>query len=308
MQIMQKRIRNLDRHLPGIAPGRRLVLAVPTDAVPPERLHRIGFSSPPQGGEQILPPALGPISRANAEGWIIRHTDRPKETCYRQAEWHYNEWHGNTKVPVSKIVDIPYERYQRTHLPPPGIELLVIPLPSGQLAVAIPPTIELSKGDPKKLLHCINLMLELFGVCHVFGPELIPVGGIPVTSLNWRVLPSGAMPWPKLRPHLKRVIENQKQGAQPVIEHRLAAINSHKPTFAAVGHGGFTGYVIFGFPEKNLYVLECTRYGNATYVLESQWEALSKLTKAEILNQDLHKARLIHQAKWEGKVRKLLQG
>lgn len=42
---------------------------------------------------------------------------------------------------------------------------------------------------------------------------------------------------------------------------------------------------------KNLFVLESTHLDNATYVLKSNWQELSQLTKREILRCELYQHR-----------------
>ena len=306
MRIQKKRIRSLECNLIGITSETEVRLVAPLAQLTRDRITKVGFSANPQLGEKVLPAILGPRSRFNAEGAFIKHRDQPRETCYRQREWRYQQWHGQDTVDVTEIVDVPYQRYPRTLIPPPSIELSIVYLPSGELAVTTIGTITVNFENPAKLLHRINLMLELFGFCDVIGKGLLPIVA-PVILLNWNVLPPGEMPWSTLEPHLKRVLSIQKKGKRPVVEHRLKEINRYEPTFVAVGHGGFTGYVIFGFPSANMYVLECARYGNATYVLEGDWKELSRLTKAEILNEERHKARVIHQSRWEDRIRTLFR-
>ncbi len=92
-----------------------------------------------------------------------------------------------------------------------------------------------------------------------------------------------------------------------MIEHRLEAINKYNPDFAAVGEAGFHGYIILGFKEKNLYTLESLYYGNATYVFGENWEELSKMTKAQVLNESLQKDRIIHREGWDNQIAKILE-
>lgn len=73
-----------------------------------------------------------------------------------------------------------------------------------------------------------------------------------------------------------------------------------------MGEAGFTGYFVFGFPAKKLFVLESIYSDNATYVLDEDWEQISRLTKAEILDQGLHQERLVHRVGWHTLVKKLL--
>jgi hypothetical protein len=60
--------------------------------------------------------------------------------------------------------------------------------------------------------------------------------------------------------------------------------------------------MIFGFENKDFFILESIYTGNATYVLGENWEEISKLSKDEILNQDLHQERIIHYQNWESEI------
>jgi hypothetical protein len=299
MRIQKKRVRNLQINLPEIENGQELLIVVPIAEIKGSRLQHLGFPEKIEVGAKILPSIVGPVSRFNAEGSFIRHRDQPKETCYRQRQWHYKEWHGDQQVEATKIVDVPYERYPRTRISPPSIELQVVVLPTGDLAIAAIGALIFDMADPNRLRHVINLFLELFGFCDVVDKNLLPVGVVPTISLNWQILPEGEMPWSRLKPQIDKVLDLQKKSVRPVVAHRLEVINKYGPTFTAVGHGGFAGYVVFGFPQLGFYILECSRYGNATYVFDNNWKEFSKLTKAEILNQNYYKARFIHLSHWE---------
>jgi hypothetical protein len=57
---------------------------------------------------------------------------------------------------------------------------------------------------------------------------------------------------------------------------------------------GFNGYIVFGYADLGLFVLESLEHGNATYVFGQDWEQLSALTKKEILHGGLQEERIIH--------------
>ena len=86
------------------------------------------------------------------------------------------------------------------------------------------------------------------------------------------------------------------------------AIYAEHPDFVAYGRSGFKGYAVFGFTERNLYILESVMPNNATYVLENDWETISQLSKAEILSQELHKARIVHSENWQKNFDKIMEG
>jgi hypothetical protein len=150
-----------------------------------------------------------------------------------------------------------------------------------------------------RILLTINLFLEIFGECNVMDEHLESIHQPRIRRVNWRILPQGRMPWDQLHTHLRQIVGRQPQGNQPVIQHRLQAINSRNPAFVAVGQGGFDSYVIFAFPQRHIFILECIQFGNATYVFGDDWRTLSQMTKAEILNADLQQERLIHRDNWD---------
>jgi hypothetical protein len=305
MLIQQRRIRNLDRHLPNDYKGKELRLG--TNGIEHHRsnLERAGFSPNLNDGERVLPGHLGPVSRFNAEGKPVRRRDLEMEYASRMIEWHWTEYHGKDQVERSDFRFITYKRYPRDQVPPPSIELEIVRDTAGNQLV-VTDSIPYDDANAGLLLHAINLCLELFGECHVFTDDLAPVIRAPLRRLNWHVLPPGRHPWADLRRALAPAIEQAKKGNRPVASRRLETVNDYEPEFAAVGHGGFTGYVILGFPKKNLYVCESTRYGNATYVFEEEWEELSQLSKGQILAENRQKERIVHSEGWPEAIRRLL--
>ena len=86
------------------------------------------------------------------------------------------------------------------------------------------------------------------------------------------------------------------------------SIYARNPDFVAYGRSGFRGYAVFGFTSRNLYILESAVPNNATYVLQNDWESISQLSKAEILSQELHRARIIHSTNWQKNFDEIMEG
>lgn len=305
MIIRKNRVRSARSNIRGVAHGQQICMSLSDIDRFKVRLEEVGFSNRLDVGEQVLPSPLGNVSHFNAEGGYKVHRDQPKETAYRQAEWHWQEFRGRyDRVERSKIVEIPYERYPRTFIEPPAVELTIAEA-SGEKVVVAPPLPFTSDAEPQ-LVHTINLFLELFGECEVLRGDLSPIRPAKVIRLNWEVLPQGKLPWEKLKGELRPIVNRQPEGNRAVIDKRHETIASHNPEFVAVGRGGFDGYVIFGFPSRALYVLESTQINNATYVLDKDWEELSTMTKAELLNENLHRDRIIHRENWFDAIHRLL--
>lgn len=308
MEIRKTRIRNIFPYIRFIKNGERFTIGVKLLDNNDALLSKIGFNNSPSVGDTILPSgSFGPISSFNAEGKQIKLTDQPMETFYTQRLWTWEEFNGPyDRVEQSKIVDVPHERYPRKFIPPPSVQFTLAKIASGDLVI-ISPVFEKTTDKKEEIEHAVNLFLEIFGKCQFFTENVEEYLKIPIRTLNWKILPPGKRPWPELHGELNPIIKHAPKGNQFVIEHRLETINKYKPDFAAIGEGGFHGYVILGFTDKNLYTLESLYYGNATYVFGEQWEELSKMTKAQILNDNLQKDRIIHRESWEDQISKVLE-
>jgi hypothetical protein len=308
MIIKKKWIRQLATYFEGVTPGTRIVLGVRLESPTDPRLSRAGFVVPVTAGSTVLPPArLGPTSRRNAEGHQIIHRDQPKETAYRQVEWSWTEFHGKDRVDQSDIKDVPYQRYPRTFVPPQGVELTVTSLPNGDWLLVTRSFEYRGPNDPA-LLHAVNVTLEALGECEVFTNTLQSILGVQIRRLNWDLLPPGKHPWSVVHARIASVLSQRPPKSRVVVEHRIQTINRYEPKFVAIGRAGFHGYLAFGFPKLGLCVLESTLRDNATYVFGPNWEALTQLTKAEILDGSLHTDRVIHTSGWDARIARLLKG
>lgn len=304
MIIKKRRIRDLESNLPTIKNGQKVVIGVKNLNDKEVQLKKMGFESIDIGTTVLPCPAFGPISRFNANGKNLVHKDKPKETAYRTIEWRWKQWHGKDTIDMSKLVDVPYKRYPRSFIAPPSVELQLTTSTNGNVILVTPVYVMGSQDDV--LLHAINLFLEIFGECYVYTENLDEILKTQTTRLNWKILPEGERPWRQLKDELKPIISKAHKGKRELIEKRLETINAFEPKFTAVGTAGFAGYIIMGFPSSNTFILESLYYGNATYVLGTDWESISKLTKAEILNESLHDERIIHRVSWYDKMKNLL--
>lgn len=309
MNIKQKRIRNVKTYLGFLKQNTPIVISKAISPNDTSRLLDIGFICSYSIGDTVLPSSkIGPISLYNAEGKYIPQKHLPKETAYREMEWHWEEYNGPyDRTPRSRIVDVPYKRYPRKFLSPPSIELSLLNDVNGNVLVTSP-EMDYDNKDAETIKHTINLFLELFGECDILYRDLTAIIKSPSRKLNWTILPPGIRPWIELEEILKPILDELPKGNKPVVRNKLRIINQYGPNFTATGQGGFRGYIIFGFEQKGIFVCESIYYGNATYLFDENWEELSKKTKAEILNNDLQLDRIIHRAStWKRQITKWLK-
>ncbi len=311
MKITKKRIFGLKNNLPRDLRGKVFVPAIILNTHKDKtRLLELGFSEKLGVGERILPRPIGPVSLFNANGKEISDKTKPKETKYREIEWCWEQWSGYRQTEtVCDFRMVPYERWQRIVVAPPSIELILSKKEGEKVFITTLPA-KFSTKEEERSVHKINLLLEIFGSCEILDKNQVPV--IKTTrSLNWTILPPGKRSWTEQKKLLKPLLDLiSDKRTKPVVQSRLEDVNSLGPEFTATGNQGFSGYVIFGFPKKNIYVLESAFYGNAIYVFNQDWENLSKKTKAEILEASLQIERITHngeRANWMQKTKNLLK-
>jgi hypothetical protein len=300
--IGNTRLRSLERHLYYVEPGSQVVVGLTNLDPLADQLVAAGFPAGLEPGSKLLPVADGPVGRFNAEGRWESHRDEPKEIYYVSFEWEWQLWDGTSR---SETVYQERERYPRTWIEAPAVELEIAVGPDGTPVLVTAPLDYVDANHPA-LLHRINLLRELFGSAEILTSDLEQYVRVEVQQLNWELLPAGEMPWPQLRAHVKPLIDTMGIRKGPAAERRLKLLTEEgEPNQAGVGLAGFRGYIAFDFGENR--VLESLYYGNATYVFDSEWEALSQLSKAEIIRGDLAKARIIHRENWAEEVRQWLK-
>jgi len=307
MIIKQRRIKSIGRHFKYLDKAQNLVIGLRDLDRFETEIEQLGFARPFTPGELLLPPRIfGPISNFNSEGKYHVHRDRPMETAYRMIEWHWTEFRGRYDTEeMSDYVDVPYKRYPRTFIEPPSVEFSLANDAAGSL-ILIAEEIAFTQENYDRIIHTVNLFLEIFGECEVLTQDLEGFVIPEIRRLHWEILPPGRYPWERLQRLVNEIVREAREGNWALIENRFETINSFSPEFHAIGRLGFRGYVVFGFPEKGLYVFESTITGNATYVFDDNWENLSKLTKSEILDEHLQQHRIIHRKGWHSNIRQLL--
>ena len=302
MLITRTRIKNPEPYLHGLTSGTELYVGIRNVEDHRSKLVRAGFTDKLEVGERVLPAIFGRVTKLNAEGNDRIRRDLDKERVYRPRHHQWEDWHGGSH---SGIIFFPYWRFPREPILPPGLELTVTRDAEGN-KIVVSDMLRFEPSQYDRIALSINICLEIFGECEILTRELVPVAKTPVKELNWRLLPKGKYPWERLKGEVAPIIEKAKPSQRPVLAGRLKIITEAEPDFVAIGEGGFSGYLVFGFPKKKLYILESLYYGNATYVLDEDWETLSKMSKGEIIGNALQKERIVHLAGWDIEIRRVL--
>lgn len=165
MIIKRKRINKLEKYFPDDK-GKHLKVTLQEPLRLVDKCFEIGFSRELSAGERVVPKVVNFATRVNAEGYFIVHKELPMETRFRQHYWTRHEWAGRGETrEVTDYVDVPYQCYPRTFIPPYLIELFV---ETNEDAKAIT-TDELlySPENEDMIKRTINLFLSVFGECEI---------------------------------------------------------------------------------------------------------------------------------------------
>lgn len=299
----KKSIRNVDNFLKGFEEG-DIVQIVLTDIDSfKNKLILMGFSSNLPIGESILPPIYGLVSDFNANGRYEPRKDLPKETHYATQTATIKAF-GKHDVLITK--QQPYKKYVVELVEEaPSFELVILKDTNDTKIIS---TKEFTNNEESKKLikHSINLFLELFGECNVVDNEFLTRRRTKINRVNWNILPQGEIIWEKAKIKIDELLENTNIPNKEDTLDRFEYISRFSPDFMAIGNGGFNDYVVFGFKNKNLYVLENSFAGNATYIFNDDWKSISQFSKAQILKEDLQEYRLIHKRNWKRQIKEIL--
>jgi hypothetical protein len=306
MLIKKAYIRNVESYLAGLPAGIALRPVIEVDDELMKRLPTFGFPSVPEDGHTVLPSPVGPVSRFNADGRWLVHRDQPKEHRYiRTVSWRWKQWSGRDQTEEREdFRDINRDCYPRTLVPPPGVEVTYVERGGKPMLIA-----PLLKNEPRQVEaigHAINLLLELAGECQLVREDYTPFAPPLLHRVNWSMLPPGAHPWERIAGHLERVLVRDSDNTRRVILDRQATIMEHQPDEQYVGLGGFSDYIAYVFKPQGVVVLESIRRDNAIYVFGDGWERFARLTKAEVLGNLLHRARIVHCTGWKERLAEVL--
>ncbi len=300
MVLKQTRINNLSV-FSAAKEGEPIYIKVDNVGRFPSKLKIFGFDKNVENGDSILPSPFNNYAKKNAEAYATIDASLPLEKYTRTQYWTRNEWAGRDQTrEVTDFVDITgYRRHRDWHKPYSVYFTYVV----DDEASIVSDSIVYNKENGEKLKNTVNMILGLFGECTI-DFSAIP-SEIKKRRLDWDVLPPGEYPWEKVKNTIEDITKKSNKTQTAMMLRNCKTIVDMEPEFIAYGKSGYRGYVVFGFPKKDLYILESIFPNNATYVFNNDWETLSKMTKAQILSNELHEARIIHSASWDQKFKEL---
>lgn len=293
MKFRDKSVRSLTKLLKIAGDAEKVRLAVSLNDISEDLLMLIGFDRSPSIGDYLIPAILGKFTNFNVNGKEVVLKDLPKISESVMFYGASRDWHGGIHHGL-KTRNI--KKYPRKNIAAPSEIFEIVNIEDSLfLSSSI---LDLNDLDEARNIHITNLMLECFSEFDIYDIEKQKIVGPRLKHLQWDVLPSGEYPWSKAKAIISQRTEHLEEKDRKVIEYRMRVISQKEPDFLATGRAGFNGYFVYGFTNRDVYILESMEFGNATYVFNSEWEEISKLTKNQIINSDLPHQRIIHNRAW----------
>lgn len=295
MVITKNRIFSPERYLFALIDEEPFYVAAQITADEISKLQTYGFRN---RDEAWVPTSIGNATSINAEGrWSVRR-DLPKELRAFQREYHVKDWHGYHHHGICW-----HHRmcYQRELIQPTEIAFTL----EGETLYS--PLFHNVPEEMRFVKLAINILLEMLGRCEILNSEKLPAEPpINQHSVPWEILRSGTRKEEDWKDYIDRIVERRPKKQQNIIRQRHEFLWEMKPDFCVLGTQNFWGYVVYGFEKQGLYIFECNKSDNATYVFSGDWEAASQLTKTEILAGGLQEARIFHTENWKHNIKKLV--
>lgn len=194
-------------------------------------------------------PFNGAMSRKNAVGEMIPQKDKPKETAYRAQTWEIKDWGGYQHSGTSYVS---YKRYPQLFIEPKEFKYIITEDGNGGLICILKKAFIYDEATNDDILFGANLTLEIFNEIYTFviTPNNNYIATKDLETVNWEILPKGEQIWNCFN---SKATEKLTNSEQILIKERFDYINSFNPDIIRQGIGGYTGYLIFEFKEKNLW-------------------------------------------------------
>ena len=303
MKFSGKSIRSLTKILKATGDAEKVRFTIDIRNIEKDKLLQLGFDEFPNIGDALIPSVIGKFTAFNVNGSIKIRKDLPKEPESIMFLGSSTDWHGGVHTGIrTRTID----KYPREYISAPSEILQIIEINKNIYISSC--EILLNDSNESKNILITNIMLECFNEFEIFDVVKDKIVGPKLKNLQWNILPSGEYPWDKAKSIISRATEQLEDKDKKVIEYRMRIISRRNPDFLATGRAGFSGYFVYGFENNNIYVLESIHLDNATYVFNSDWESLSKLTKSEIINSNISHTRIIHNKKWSASIGKVIDG
>jgi hypothetical protein len=265
-------------------------------------------------GDRVIAPTtvipladMGRWSETNINGRERVRKDLPMtQKSYSVESPNFGDWSKGSHT-------VRWERdvYVRDFLPAKQLAIRIEILdhqPDGDVTLSFRCEEVLEPGKPGfdfDLLYDLGLLQENTGHINVFPANASREDYLKTVAITWQILPPGTRD-----ANIEKILGARRSASPDIrknVEDRYDFLNTLRPTQYIAGTDGFRRYFGAQYGE-NLVVFENVEYGNAAYVMGSNWAALSKLSRLDLLAMEQRDfERVVHTDGWKKKLTKILQ-
>ncbi len=252
---------------------------------------------------------MGKYSTRNIDGWEIRREDLPM--TIKTYVWETPNF-GDAATYGTHVHYHDREVYQREFHSPRfyqiNTELLKAPISAdGPNIYKFSIDHFLDRANPNfsdELLFMLNILQENVGSVDIFASSATREEYLGTIHVDWEVFPPGTAE------ELTAAITKGRGMSlkeEAIVKKRVELFSRLRPRAYLRGAGGLISYVGAQYAD-DLIVFENVRYGNALYILYSNWEEVSKRSRLEIIKgTDLKYDRIVHANLWEEAFKHILK-
>lgn len=273
------------------------------DFLKSQELSKYGFPKVFTDNNIIVPAPKGSATKANVNGKFVRKQPEEKETKkvhikYKRKDGTHVEFDRNYHVYVKELLhkfNIAIEFKTNEH----GQKVVV----SNKLIYNDEPT------NIYKNTQVINMYCEIFGDFEIFSTKLEPAIHFN-KRFELELLPKGTF----TEKSLEEILEISKHYSKNDKEHgafqkRLHTLKEYEPDIRGKGPSGFWGYIVFGFTDLNIVILETMYSDNATYVFKmDDYEKNVIQDKQQAIKNKQLIRRFYHYDNWENQIKQYIDG
>lgn len=296
------RVINIQKYLIDVQNQDQFVVGVQVDdSSLKERFDRLEITNSVEAFSPKI--SNGINAERNILGEFRPDKSQPKEIAYRAHHWKLKDWGGNWHEGTTPIA---YQRYPRIFIEPYSVKFVMNTLATGEKILIANSTFQKDRLTNQELTlvkFIVNLLVEAVGKAEIFPLDSVTEKPVRIIkTVDWRIIPKGERIWDFVKSGIEHVSKSEKT----MIKERFEVLESYLPDEMYKGLDSYTGYVVFYYKNKGLYIFDSIIYGQATYVFDGNWKEVSQLTKKQIIDNQIAKARIVHNKHWNNRIAQLL--
>ena len=253
-------------------------------------------------GASVIPAPKGPATRNNVNGKYVRK--QPEQKTTRRVHISFNRKDG-THVEYDRDFNVFVKVLQHKF----NISLHYKKNKHGQEVIVSDTLVYNNK--PENILkntHIINVFCEISNDFEIFNTEYEPA-----IHFNKRfeedILPHGSLNdrdvMEELASFAGRYTKNNEE--KKAFQKRLQVLKNYNPDIRGKGPSNFFGYIVFGFSDLGIAILETMYADNATYIFRiADYEANAISDKQTVLKNKTMLKRIYHYDDWENRIKDYL--